>query len=130
MKASATLPDGSTAPLLWIPDWDFAWQDRYMYKTPVLLSKGTRVQARIVYDNTDANPHNPVSPPVRVQWGEQSFDEMGSVILAVQAVAKEDEPALQAALAERLRGAIAQARQDGTLRRLLQERAGRGGDPR
>jgi mono/diheme cytochrome c family protein len=127
MKATAALPDGSNQPLLWIPDWDFAWQDRYSYKTPVLLPKGTRVDARIVYDNTDGNPHNPQSPPVRVQWGEQSFDEMGSVILAVQAVRKEDEPALQAALAERMRAAIAQGRANGTLMRLMQQRAGRGG---
>jgi mono/diheme cytochrome c family protein len=127
MKATATRPDGSSEPLLWIPDWDFAWQDRYTYKTPVLLPKGTRIDARIVYDNTDDNPHNPQSPPVRVQWGEQSFDEMGSVILAVQTVRKEDEVALQAALADRLRGAIAQGRANGTLMRLLQQRAGRGG---
>ena len=32
MKATATLPDGSTQPLLWIQDWDFNWQDRYNYK--------------------------------------------------------------------------------------------------
>jgi mono/diheme cytochrome c family protein len=127
MKATATLPDGVTQPLLWIPDWDFAWQDRYTYKTPVLLPKGTRIDARLVYDNTDGNPHNPQSPPVRVQWGEQSFDEMGSVILAVQTVRKEDEPALQAALGQRVRGAIARGRENGTLMRVMQERAGRGG---
>jgi mono/diheme cytochrome c family protein len=127
MKATATLPDGVTQPLLWIPDWDFAWQDRYTYKTPVLLPKGTRIDARLVYDNTDGNPHNPQSPPVRVQWGEQSFDEMGSVILAVQTVRKEDEPALQAALVQRVRGAIARGRENGTLMRVMQERAGRGG---
>jgi hypothetical protein len=127
MKAYATLPDGKTEPLLWIPDWDFAWQDRYTYKTPLLLPKGTRIDARIVYDNSDENPHNPTTPAKRVQWGEQSFDEMGSVILAVQAVRKEDEPALQQALAERLRGAIAREQANGTLRRLMDQRAGRGG---
>lgn len=127
MKASAALPDGSTEPLLWIPDWDFAWQDRYMYKTPVLLPKGTRIDARIVYDNSDDNAHNPSTPARRVQWGEQSFDEMGSVILAVQTLNKEDEPVLQQALAERLRGAVARARANGTLQRLMEQRAGRGG---
>jgi len=127
MKATATLPDGTTQPLLWIPDWDFAWQDRYTYKTPVLLPKGTRIDARLVYDNSDENPHNPQTPARRVQWGEQSFDEMGSVVLAVQAVRKEDEPVLQGALADRLRGAIARAQANGTLRRVLEQRAGRGG---
>jgi len=128
MKATAALPDGGTQPLLWIPDWDFAWQDRYTYKTPVLLPKGTRIYARLVYDNSDDNPHNPATPAKRVQWGEQSFDEMGSVILAVQTVRKEDEPVLQQALAERLRGAIARAQANGTLRRLLEQRNGRGGE--
>jgi hypothetical protein len=127
MKATATLPDGSTQPLLWIPDWDFAWQDRYTYKTPLLLPKGTRIDARITYDNTDDNPHNPSAPSKRVQWGEQSFDEMGSVILAVQAVNKADEPALQQALAVRLRAAVARARENGTLERVIQQREGRGG---
>jgi hypothetical protein len=127
MKASAALPDGTTQPLLWIPDWDFAWQDRYTYKAPVLLPKGSRIDARLVYDNSDDNPHNPSTPSKRVQWGEQSFDEMGSVILAVQAVRKEDEPLLQQALAERLRGAIARAQTNGTMRRLMEQRAGRGG---
>ena len=127
MKASATLPDGSTQPLLWIPDWDFAWQDRYTYKTPLVLPKGTRITARIVYDNTDDNPHNPATPATRVHWGEQSFDEMGSVILAVQTVNKEDESALQQAVVERARGALAQARANGTLQRLMEQRAGRGG---
>ena len=39
-KATATLPDGSTKPLLWIQDWDFNWQDGYNYKQPVILPKG------------------------------------------------------------------------------------------
>src|SRR6478609_5938687 len=59
MKATATLPDGSTQPLLWIKDWDFNWQDRYVYKTPVLLPKGTRIETRLVYDNSADNPRNP-----------------------------------------------------------------------
>ena len=62
-----------------------------------------------------------------MQWGEQSFDEMGSVIMAVQAVRKEDEPALQQALVARARAAIAKATANGTLRRLAEQRASRGG---
>ena len=40
MKAEATLPDGSTRPLIWIRDWDFNWQDGYRYKKPFILPKG------------------------------------------------------------------------------------------
>ena len=78
-KVTATLPDNSTKPLLWIQDWDFNWQDRYDYKEPVLLPQGTRIDLTITYDNSAENPHNPCSPPRRVRWGVQSFDEMGSV---------------------------------------------------
>src|SRR5262249_21932489 len=78
-KATATLPDGSTTPLLWIKDWDFNWQDRYYYKQPVALPKGTRIDVTIVYDNSADNPTNPCNPPQRVQWGLQSMDEMGGV---------------------------------------------------
>jgi hypothetical protein len=78
-KATATLPDGSTRPMLWIQDWDFNWQDRYFYKQPVALPKGTRIDVTISYDNSADNPHNPCDPPRRVQWGLQSTDEMGGV---------------------------------------------------
>jgi hypothetical protein len=129
MKATATLPDGTTQPLLWIPDWDFNWQDRYTYKAPVALPAGTRVDVRLTYDNSTDNPHNPNAPARRVQWGEQSFDEMGAVIMAVQCLRKDDEPVLQKALADRLRATIGSATANGTLKRYLEQR-GRGSDPR
>lgn len=123
MKATATLPDGATKPLLWIQDWDFAWQDRYNYKTPITLPKGTRVDVHLRYDNSAGNPRNPSNPPKRVQWGEQSFDEMGSVTMQVVAVHKEDEAVLQQALADRARAALRKGVQDGTAARFQQERA-------
>jgi mono/diheme cytochrome c family protein len=128
MKATAILPDGTTQPLLWIQDWDFNWQDRYIYKTPVALPKGTRIDVRLTYDNSADNPHNPNPETLkRVLWGEQSFDEMGSVSLAMQAVRKEDEPILQKVLGDRVRAAIARGMENGTLKRYLDGRGGRGG---
>ncbi len=121
MKATATLPDGSTQPLLWIRDWDFNWQDRYNYQSPVALPKGTRIDVKLVYDNSAANPHNPRNPPQQVWWGEQSFDEMGSVTLVAQAVNKEDEPALRRAMQERTRAALLHAALDGTVERIARE---------
>jgi mono/diheme cytochrome c family protein len=123
MKAAATLPDGTVQPLLWIQDWDFAWQDRYTYRKPVPLPKGTRIDVHLGYDNSANNPRNPSSPPKRVQWGEQSFDEMGSVTVQVVAARKEDEAALQAYFAERLRTAIRKGIENGTGRRIVEERA-------
>jgi hypothetical protein len=81
MKMTATLPTGETKTLLFIKDWDFAWQDAYYFKDFVSLPKGTRLDAEIHWDNSADNPHNPSSPPVRVIWGEESKDEMGSISL-------------------------------------------------
>src|SRR5215472_3351207 len=82
-KLTATLPTGEVRILLWIRQWDFNWQDQYIYKDLVHLPKGTRLDGELVYDNSPLNARNPNNPPKRVQWGEQSTDEMGSLILNV-----------------------------------------------
>jgi len=110
IKAVATFPDKTTKTLLWIPDWNFNWQDRYFYKTPVDLPKGTKVDVTIVYDNSADNPNNPCNPPRRVQWGFQSFDEMGGVRFLTVAASDADEAAIQqmtAAVAKALANQIA-----------------------
>jgi WD40-like Beta Propeller Repeat len=122
-KATATLPDGSTRPLLWIKDWDFNWQEQYAYKEPFLLPKGTRIDVAISYDNSAANPHNPSSPPRRVLWGEQSLDEMGGVGLMVTVLREEDEATLAASLTQSARAAIANGGRDGTVKRILESQA-------
>ncbi len=76
MKATATLPDGKTIPLIWIKNWNFNWQDQYILRQPLKLPKGTRIDVTAAYDNSPANPFNPSSPPRRVTWGEQTTDEM------------------------------------------------------
>jgi hypothetical protein len=81
MKMTATLPGGEVKTLLWIKDWDFAWQDRYYFDQFVSLPKGTRIDGEVHWDNTTGNPRNPSNPTIRVTWGEQSKDEMGSVFL-------------------------------------------------
>jgi hypothetical protein len=97
MKLTATLPDGTEKTLLWISNWDFAWQDRYIFESLVPLPKGTRLTANVAWDNSAANPRNPSDPPVRVHWGEQSTDEMGSVTLQVVPKRQADLPILQTA---------------------------------
>ena len=81
MKMTATFPDGEVRTLLAINDWDFSWQDRYMFKDAVPLPKGTRLEVEVHWDNSAANPRNPSNPPIEVRWGEQSKDEMGSISL-------------------------------------------------
>ena len=81
----ATLPDGTSRTLISIADWDLRWQHVYRYQTPMALPKGTMVTMRFRYDNSAANPRNPAAPPVRVQWGQQSREEMGDFWLQVAA---------------------------------------------
>ena len=88
MKVTATLPDGSTKPMIWIKDWDFNWQGQYLFEKPVMLPKGTRLDIEANYDNSADNPRNPNSPPKRVTWGEQTTDEMA--LCFVQLVVKDE----------------------------------------
>jgi peroxiredoxin len=76
MKITATLPDGAVKPMVWIKDWDFNWQETYVFKEPMKLPKGSRIDVVAYYDNSTGNPHNPNNPPKLVTWGEQTTDEM------------------------------------------------------
>jgi hypothetical protein len=121
MKLTATLPDGTVRTLLRIDDWDFSWQERYSFKSFVPLSKGTRLDAEITYDNSTANKRNPSRPPVRVTWGEESTDEMGSLGLQVVAAVPGEFRHLQQAFGDHVRQA---ALTRPGLRQLLQRRGG------
>jgi Tol biopolymer transport system component/mono/diheme cytochrome c family protein len=123
MNATATLPDGSIRRLLVIRDWDFNWQDSYIYKEPFGLPKGTRLDVTLTYDNSAGNPRNPISPPRRALFGEQSLDEMGAVGFTFEVLHKDDVPYFQQALGERAKTAIQAAGQNGALGRFLARRA-------
>jgi mono/diheme cytochrome c family protein len=109
LKMTATLPGGDVKTLLLIKDWDFAWQDRYYFQQQVPLPNGTRLDVEIHWDNSAANPRNPSSPPVRVTWGEESKDEMGSVSLMAVAHEEADLAALRQDVTQR-RNKLARSR--------------------
>jgi hypothetical protein len=90
----AELPGGKEARLLKIGDWDFNWQDTYLYKQPVILPKGTVLRAEWRFDNSAANPRNPNDPPKRVLFGENSTDEMGGIWLGGEVASEGDLIAL------------------------------------
>lgn len=83
MKMTAHFPDGTKKVLLNITEWDFAWQEQYTFEEFVPLPKGTRLDSEVVWDNSADNPYNPSDPPVKVRWGRESHDEMGSVTIVV-----------------------------------------------
>jgi hypothetical protein len=76
MKVVATPPKGEPIPLIWIKDWNFYWQDSYLYKEPLRLPKGTKIVVEAAYNNSPENPANPSTPPKRVLFGNGSSDEM------------------------------------------------------
>jgi len=49
----------------------------------VFLPKGSEVWMEYTYDNSDTNPRNPSHPPRRVQFGQQTTDEMGELWIQV-----------------------------------------------
>ena len=69
------LPDGSEEMLLSLPKYDFNWQRDYDPVEPILVTKGTKLVATWVYDNSTNNRANP-NPNIDVTWGEQSHEEM------------------------------------------------------
>ena len=97
-RLTATLPSGEVRVLLSITDWDFNWQDTYIFKNIVSLPAKTRIDGELIYDNSAGNLKNPFTPAKRVQWGENSTDEMGSLILNVVPRVASDSTALRNAV--------------------------------
>lgn len=71
----AIYPDGRIETLLYIPRYNFNWQVYYYPKNPLIMPKGTRIEAIAHYDNSTKNPLNP-DPTKEVRFGEQTWDEM------------------------------------------------------
>jgi len=107
MKLVATLPSGEKKTVLDIADWDFGWQEQYQFANYVSLPKGTKLDATITYDNSSANKRNPSNPPKRVTWGEQSTDEMGSIILQLVSAKPGELPQLTQAFGDHMRDVAA-----------------------
>jgi tetratricopeptide (TPR) repeat protein len=95
VQGLARLPDGTTRWLIYIKDWDFAWQEVYRLAKPLSLPKGTTLVMRYSYDNSADNPRNPHHPPQRVRFGQKSTDEMGSLWLQVFPRAPDQRPLLE-----------------------------------
>lgn len=98
MRLTATFPDGKVEDLIWIKDWNFYWQDNYVYHSPVKLPAGTKLDVLSRYDNSDENSANPSKPARRVFFGNGSTDEMCFGIFQMIVDKPREEGKLQAAL--------------------------------
>ena len=101
VQGFATLPDGTKKWLIWIRDWDFAWQAVYRLARPIFLPRGSRLEMRITYDNSAGNVRNPNDPPRRVVAGNRSTDEMGHLWVQVLPRQRDDRWVLQEAYMRR-----------------------------
>ena len=81
--ATATFPDGTTRTLIEMDAFRFNWQNFYVYKEPIILPKGTRIDCVWTFDNSEANKSNPNDPPRLVSFGPNSDDEMCELHLGV-----------------------------------------------
>jgi hypothetical protein len=81
MKVTAFLPGGVEKCLVDVDDWDLRWQRTYYYAKPVVLPKGTVLELEATFDNSYANPNDPVEPHVDVHFGEHTTDEMCMALL-------------------------------------------------
>jgi Copper type II ascorbate-dependent monooxygenase, C-terminal domain len=73
-------------PLLTIPDWDFNWQQTYVFNRPVKLNPGDELEVECHFDNTAQNQmivDGQRLSPRDVNWGEGTRDEMclGNVLV-------------------------------------------------
>jgi len=73
-KYIAHYPGGEQEELLY-SDYDFNWQESYIYYDPKLLPAGTTIECIAHYDNSADNPNNP-DPTRDVFWGDQTWEEM------------------------------------------------------
>ena len=98
MEMTATLPDGTTHWMLKTSNWDFKWQEDYIFQQPIKLPAGTRLDVTLSYDNSAENPSNPTTPPKRVIWGTSTTDEMGVITIQVMFNTKEQKDTTHQAL--------------------------------
>ena len=82
-QVRALLPTGSEVPLINIDEWDFNWQDSYVFAQAIPLPAGSKIQVLVTYDNSNENSNNPNTPPRTVFFGEESTDEMSNCAIRV-----------------------------------------------
>ena len=78
-QATITRSDGSEECALYIPEWDFGWQQSYEPKEPMILEPGESIHLDCTYDNSQANQplvNGTQQAPQHVEWGDGTLDEM------------------------------------------------------
>jgi peroxiredoxin len=61
--------------LLDVPNYDFNWQNSYVFAEPLVIPAGSELRCTAYYDNSDSNLANP-DPSKTIRWGPQTWEEM------------------------------------------------------
>lgn len=70
VEVTAHRPDGSSEVLIWARNYRYDWQPSYVFKKPVALPRGTRIEATAYLENSDNNPNNPNETAKEVSFNE------------------------------------------------------------
>lgn len=70
VEVKAHRPDGTVEVLVWAKHRRYDWEPPYLFKKPVQLPKGTRIEVTAYLDNSSDNPSNPHDPPQAVRFAE------------------------------------------------------------
>ncbi|HUY91252.1 MAG TPA: redoxin domain-containing protein [Pirellulales bacterium] len=74
-RFDAIYPDGRQETLLDVPQYDFNWQNSYVFAEPKPLPEGTVIHCTAAFDNSAGNLANP-DPTKAIRFGEQTWEEM------------------------------------------------------
>ncbi|MBC8173586.1 MAG: T9SS type A sorting domain-containing protein [Chitinophagales bacterium] len=75
-EAYSVSPANDTTKLIYIPHWDFHWQNAFTFQKLQRIPVSSDVYGIATYNNTSSNEHNPNDPPEDVWLGEETTDEM------------------------------------------------------
>jgi hypothetical protein len=92
MEIKAILPDGSVKTLNYVNNFNFKWNNSYIYADDAapVLPKGTILNIIAWHDNTAGNKYNP-DPNQWVGWGQRAaIDEMAQAYVNVTYISEED----------------------------------------
>lgn len=80
-RAFAVTPEGEAIHLIKIDNWDFKWQETYLFKKLQIIPKNSMILIEAMFDNSAENPANPNSPPKDITYGWNTTSEMLDLIL-------------------------------------------------
>lgn len=80
-SARLTRSDGSEECLVDVPDWDFNWQQSFMFHPgeSLIVTPEDEIHVECIYDNSASNQpvvNGQQLEPTDVVWGEGTYDEM------------------------------------------------------